>query len=93
MVDRLLLQAPPDLPSRRHSLYICPECGDLSCGTVSAAIERIGDLVSWRDFGYENDYDQEPLDRRHLEALTEYSFAWPEYEAAIRQGFAMGGFA
>jgi hypothetical protein len=89
--DRLLLKAPPDLPSGRYALYVCPECGDLGCGAVSAIIERVGDTVVWRDFGYENNY-QEGLDRRGLEPLNEYRFPWSSYEEAIRAGYGMDGF-
>ena len=88
---RLLLQAPPDLPPERYALYVCPECGDLGCGAVTAIIERVDDTVVWRDFGYENNY-QKGLDRRGLEALGEYHFPWSRYEEAIRAGYGMGGF-
>src|SRR4051812_18696398 len=37
---RLLRKAVPDLPTGRYALLICPECGDLGCGAVSAIIER-----------------------------------------------------
>jgi len=92
VVDRLLLHTPADLPLNRNSLYVCPECGDLSCGAVSALIERRGDTIGWRDFAYENDYQSDPPDRRHLESLGEYTFSWTEYDTAIRQGFGLGGF-
>ena len=90
--DRLLLQAPADLPSNRRALYVCPECGDLSCGAVSAVIDRLGEMVVWRDFGYENDYEDKAPDRQHLEALGEYRFAWDTYESAINRGYGLGGF-
>ncbi len=31
---------------------------DLGCGAISVGIEKTGDKIVWRDFGYENDYDE-----------------------------------
>ena len=31
------------------------------CGAVTARIEREGDLIVWRDFGFENDYEEPRL--------------------------------
>ena len=56
-IAQLLLQAPPDLKSGRYLLYICPECGDISCGAVTIAIEETSSHFVWRNFGYENDYE------------------------------------
>jgi len=92
VVERLLLQRSPDFPPNRYALYVCPECGDLSCGAISAVIERTGDVAVWRDFGYQNDYESGPPDRRHIEQLGEYRFDWNGYEATIRRGYGMGGF-
>lgn len=56
-VDRFLRKAEPDLPNNRTSIYVCPECGDLGCGTVSAVIAGEGSSIIWTDFGYENNYE------------------------------------
>jgi hypothetical protein len=90
VVDHLLLRAEADLPSGRHGLFVCPECGDLSCGVVGAVIERVEDRITWRDFAYENGW--EPPSRNHLGALGPYTFSWAQYEVAIRGGFGVGGF-
>jgi hypothetical protein len=34
-------------------LYVCPECGDIDCGAVTANIQDLGDRIVWKDFGYE----------------------------------------
>ena len=47
--QRLLVQRPPDVDGR-VAIYICPECGDLLCGVISARITREGEAVIWRDF-------------------------------------------
>lgn len=91
VVNRLLLSLPSEFPGNRYALFVCPECGDMSCGAVTAAIERDGEAVVWRDWGYQNDYDGEPPAHDHLE-LGEYRFHWPEYERVIRAGYGMGGF-
>ena len=39
-------------------LYVCAECGDLGCGSMTAIIDRTPDAVTWRDFGYQNDYEK-----------------------------------
>lgn len=58
-IARLLLQSPPDAPSNRYSLYICPECGDLGCGALTVSIESLENKFIWRDFGFQNNYDDE----------------------------------
>ncbi|HIP77519.1 MAG TPA: hypothetical protein EYH07_03530 [Kiloniellaceae bacterium] len=77
---RLLLERPGDLPSGRVALYICPQCGDLGCGTVSVAVVRDDDGFVWQDFGYESDNGEAftPLER-----LGPYRFEAEAYEDAI----------
>src|SRR4051794_40409173 len=53
-VDHLLLKLPPDSPSKRVLLLVCPECGDLGCGAFSARITRSGEDYVWSDFAFEN---------------------------------------
>src|SRR5688572_10905102 len=60
-IRRLLLEQPADLPNNRRSIYVCPECGDLGCGAVSVVVELAGDLVIWRDFGFQCDYEDEVI--------------------------------
>jgi hypothetical protein len=76
-VDRFLLVAPADLPNNRRSIYVCPECGDLGCGAVSAVVERVGDKVVWRDFADENDYDEEMFSPR--DHIGPFEFDADEY--------------
>ena len=56
-VNRIMLKADSELSDNRYLLYVCPECGDISCGAVTAVIERIDDNIIWRDFGFQNDYE------------------------------------
>lgn len=77
-VYRLLRKGQTDLSGGRISIFICPECGDLGCGAVSAIIERIDDNIIWRDFGYQNNYD-DALHIDDFEDLGPFTFNATEY--------------
>ena len=83
-VRRLLLDEAPDFPNDRRSLYVCPECGDLGCGAVSAVIENIGDQIVWRDFGYENDYEDK-VTLTVYKNIGPFVFNKTQYEDTIRR--------
>jgi len=51
-VGQLLGEVSSSLPDGRVALYVCPECGDLGCGAVTALVERANDDVVWRDLGW-----------------------------------------
>jgi len=82
-VRRLLLEDPADLPNNRRSLYVCAECGDLGCGAVSAVIEVAGDHVMWRDFGFQNNYEDEIISAGYA-GIGPLVFDKAEYDAVIR---------
>ena len=42
------------MPTERILLYVCADCGDISCGALSAKIEFTDEKVIWSDFAYEN---------------------------------------
>jgi hypothetical protein len=81
-MDRLLLKSDADLPNDRRSLFVCAECGDLSCGTVSVLVTRVGDLLVWSDFGYENG-DKGQVSRKRYEGIGPFEFDCKEYEFAF----------
>ncbi len=56
-IRRLLLEEPADFGNERRSLYVCPECGDLGCGAVSAVVKNIDNQIRWHVFGFENNYE------------------------------------
>ena len=83
-VRRLLLEETADLPNNRRTLYVCPECGDIGCGAVSLVVEQVGDKIIWRDFGYENDYE-EKVHTEGYEGIGPFVFDRAEYERVIKK--------
>ena len=72
-VEELLRRREPVLKTGRCQLYICPECGDIGCGAVTVRIERERESIVWRDFGFENDYDED------MPRLSEFASIAPLY--------------
>jgi hypothetical protein len=83
-VRRLLLEEAADLPDDRRTLYVCPECGDVGCGVVSLVVERAGDKIVWRDFGYENNYEK-VVRAEGFEGVGPFVFKRAEYEEALKK--------
>lgn len=81
-VRRLLLEESADLPNNRRSLYVCPECGDVGCGAVTVVIERRGDKIIWRDFGFENNSDEVMPIRGYRD--ISFTFDLPQYNQALK---------
>jgi hypothetical protein len=68
--NRLLLTEKAVIPADRRSLFVCSECGDIGCGAVTALVVREGHSIVWKDFGFENSYEN------HV-ALTPYDGIGP----------------
>ena len=83
-IERLLDEAPGDLPDGRTSLYICPECGDLGCGAVTASLEFGTDYVTWHDLAWQADYDDEVSALGEESASVSVTFARKDYEDVLR---------
>ena len=77
------LQEKPELASGRALIYVCPECGDVDCGAITANIVDYGDRIVWKNFGYETDYggtsetftDVEPIEferQRYFAAFPKF---------------------
>jgi hypothetical protein len=82
-VQRLLKLTPGDFPNDRVSLYICPECGDLGCGAISAEILFAEDKVIWRDFGYQNNYES-AVTRDQYREIGPFEFERAAYEGVYQ---------
>jgi len=50
------LKEKPNLKTGRVMIYVCPECGDIDCGAITAVIVDMGATIIWKDFGYETGY-------------------------------------
>jgi hypothetical protein len=82
-VGQLLGEVASPLPDGRVALYVCPECGDLGCGAVTAVVDRVDREVVWRDLGWQTNYDPGV----ELEAFAElgpFRFDAAQYEAVLR---------
>ncbi|GHB64436.1 hypothetical protein [Persicitalea jodogahamensis] len=53
----LIFVKKPRLITGRVPLYVCPECGDLACGAITAEVLDLENKIIWKAFGYENDYE------------------------------------
>ena len=82
---RLLLSAPSDLPNNRRSILVCPECGDIGCGALTAVIEEADGAIIWRDFGYENNYDDDSLDLERYKHLDSFAFDKHNYVRELQR--------
>jgi hypothetical protein len=60
-IDQFLGIEKPELSSGRTPFYVCPECGDIGCGAITAEIEITENEVTWKNFGYENNEDEPNL--------------------------------
>jgi hypothetical protein len=80
----LLGDKPPELANGRVAIWVCPVCGDLGCGAVTAALEWTAETVVWRDFGWDVNYDTDETDERALFAGP-FVFDRAQYESELRR--------
>jgi len=85
VVRQLLLDVPPDAPEARQSIFVCAECGDLGCGGITAVVERSADFYTWKDFAYQNDYDESMTDRESFEFIGPYTFQAVQYRGVFNR--------
>jgi len=82
--SRLTLLTPPNSPTGRVLLYVCPECGDIGCGAYSVRIQSAGSQVVWAEFAYENGYEEpQPISN-----VGPFTFEQAQYEGAINAASA-----
>jgi hypothetical protein len=81
---RLLTSAVPIGESNRVALYVCPECGDLACGAITARVSRSEAVVHWSDFAYENGDDSETK----LSKVGPFAFDWTSCVTEIERACA-----
>lgn len=71
----LLRKTPGRLTPGRRPLYICNDCGHVGCGASTAVVERGGDVIIWRAFGFEDDHDPGRLPERWFPQVPTFHFA------------------
>lgn len=76
----LLGELAEELPNGRAVLLRCRVCADVSCGAVTAELVLHGDMVEWRDVGWQSDEDFDGLPT----PLT-LRFHRAPYEALLRR--------
>jgi hypothetical protein len=82
--DRLTGELAAELPGGRTPLYVCPECGDLGCGSVTAEIAWSRNSVTWRNFGYQNNYEPFTQDGV-VPHIGPFTFDRAEYDVVLQQ--------
>jgi hypothetical protein len=83
-VNRLLLLEKADHPNDRRTLFICSECGDLGCGAITSIILREGSAFIWKDFGVQNNYDDN-FALAAYQGVGPFIFDAATYEHALTQ--------
>ena len=90
-VRELLLDVSSAAAGARQPLFVCAECGDLGCGGITALVHRIEDVIVWRDFAFENDYDETMTDRDSFSQIGPFSFRAKQYRQALTDALFHGG--
>ncbi|HEV8199268.1 MAG TPA: hypothetical protein VGS03_04540 [Candidatus Polarisedimenticolia bacterium] len=88
LVNQLLLRADP--PRSRQMLLVCPECGDLGCGAITADVSLSAGLFVWSQFGFENDYDPNMSEFDSYRSVGPFAFEAGPYEAVLRGALVRG---
>jgi hypothetical protein len=86
LLKQLLLEEPSELETGRRLLYMCPECGDVGCGALTAVVRREDDNFIWAEFGVERDWRVENLpfvDLAGFEEVGPYRFEVSQYRDAL----------
>jgi hypothetical protein len=78
----LLGEARPDAPDGRVSVCACAVCGDLGCGAITVMVERGNGTVSWRDWGYQNNYEDGFV---AIADLPDVTFDATQYDSVLRE--------
>jgi len=81
-LSRLLGDLPGDFDDGRVALVFCPLCGDLGCGAYSVEVVFGDDVVEWRTFGWQTDY--EPFEDSEEYKFTGARFERKAYETVLR---------
>lgn len=78
------------MPNGRNTLYVCVECADIGCGAVTLLIEIEPSHIIWKDFGFENNYEDvvQTLDFQDIGPFTFDATQYNEFFERIRRMIA-----
>ena len=85
-IAQLLLRDPPELPTGRVPIYVCPECGDPDCGALAVRVEETEAGFVWSDFTAEVAYYYDSPDERvqhRFESVGPFTFDKALYRDVI----------
>jgi len=83
----LLAQRAGDLPSGRCALLICPECGDLGCGSYAAAyVKKSPEGYVWEHFAWENNWEGTAITIAGAGSLI---FEAEQYKLAVNEALSI----
>ena len=68
--------------ARAGVVYVCAECGDLGCGVVTVELTVHPDAVTWSDWGFQTNYEEE-VHRDRVPTFGTLTFDRAEYAAAL----------
>jgi len=54
----LKFQQKTQLKENRVELYICEDCGDIGCGSITTEIKDLRDKIIWKNFAFQNNLDE-----------------------------------
>jgi hypothetical protein len=91
VVNRLLLLTPADLAENRQELYVCSECGDTGCGSITAVVTRQDDRFVWSDFAHYVNYsytenEHHTIRRQGYEHVGPFAFDAAAYRKVLQGG-------
>lgn len=66
----------------RVAVLFCPQCGDLACGALSVDVHVDGEIVEWRDIGYQTGLGDERVMSTTPPVTLRFDRA--QYEATVR---------
>ncbi len=89
-IEQLLLRRDAPFPDGRHMIFVCGECGDIGCGAIRADVCTEGDQIVWKNFGFENNYDEEMSDFETYQSIGPFSFPEKEYTAILETYLSTG---
>jgi hypothetical protein len=92
VLSELLLLRPTALAENRRELYVCPECGDIGCGSITAVVTRQGDRVIWSDFAHYVDHSEDgahTVGRSPFAHIGPFAFDAGAYAATFAAGREM----